>query len=277
MTLRVLVAQSKQEDALFVRDVIADLEGGSYWTTWTRVAAMFAGSWAEAQAILETEPIDVLLLDLDLVDSQGPETFFRAQAAAPHVPVVLVVDSANTSLAERLLREGAQDFLLQDEMDCAPLARALGNAVSRHRLLAATRASSMTDPLTGLFNRTAFLTLAERDRTLAERLGVRMILIAITRGDLEAIAATRGKDRRDLELVATADFLRRLAGPADLAARVDDNAFAIVAFETPQESVEEIQERRLEAGRQRRLAMGAAVFDPLDPVSLEDLLAQASE
>ena len=76
-----------------------------------------------------------------------------------------------------MVRDGAQDFLLKREVDCAPLARAIRNALERHRLLAAARVTSMTDQLTGLLTRPAFLTLAERDRLLAERLGRKMMVL----------------------------------------------------------------------------------------------------
>lgn len=226
--------------------------------------------------MLRTEPVDVLMLDLDLSDSHGLDTFRKAQHAAPHVPVVLILDRGGLTLGERLLREGAQDFLMRDEMDCAPLARSLSNAIGRHRLVAATRATSMIDPLTGLLNRTAFHLLAERERMLAERLGQRLILVMAQLSQAEALGATQGDQRRDLEIVVAADYLRSLAGPTDLTARVGDVMLALVAMETPQQSAEEIWARLHSAGRERRIEFGAAIFDPRDPVTLETLLARAT-
>lgn len=276
MTLRVLLVESQAEDILFLRDVLMELDGGGYWRNWTHVAPLFASTWEEARALLAREPVDVMLLDPDLADSQGGETFRRSQMAAPHVPVILLVEESGLPLAERLLREGAQDFLVKNQVDCAPLARAISGAVARHRLLAATRATSMIDPLTGLLSRTAFLLLAERDRMLAERLDRRMILIVNEVKNLDALASACGEHRRDLELVETADFLRSLAGPADLTARLDEGTFAISVFETERESVEEAWARLHSATAMRRVALGAAVFDPRRPVSLERLLGQAA-
>ena len=177
MTLRVLLAESGTEDTLFLSDVLTELDGARCWSDWVHLEASHAATWAETEAILATEAVDILLLDPDLRDSQGAETFRRVQAAAPHVPVILLVEPSATSLAERMVRDGAQDFLLKKEVDCAPLARAIRNALERHRLLAAARATSMTDHLTGLLTRPAFLTLADRDRLLAERLSRRMMIL----------------------------------------------------------------------------------------------------
>jgi PleD family two-component response regulator len=275
MTVRVLVAESQPEDTLFLRDVLAELDGGRHWSAWTRVEALLAGSWEEARVLLAHEPVDVMLLDLDLCDCQGAETFRRSQKAAPQVPVVLLVDPTSVPLAERLLREGAQDFLLKQQVDCAPLARTLAGAMARHRVLAAARATSMVDPLTGLLSRTAFLLLAERDRMLAERLERRLLVIVAEIKDLDALAAAWGDHRRDLELVETADYLRSLAGPTDLTARLNDSTLAISIFETERETVEEAWARLHAATAQRRVTLGAAVFDPLHPLPLERLIDQA--
>jgi PleD family two-component response regulator len=245
------------------------LDGARHWTAWVHLETSYAATCADAAAVLAAEPVDILLLDPDLPDHQGAEAFRRLQAAAPHVPVVLLVEPSAASLAERLVREGAQDFLLKQEVDCGPLARAMRNALERHRLLAATRATAMTDGLTGLLTRPAFLTLADRDRVLAARLSRRMMILVAEPADLDG-----GPQRRDLALVDAADGLRNLAGPAALVARIGASRFGVAVFDTEAEPVEEIRSRfRVSDGR---IAVGVALFDPRDPVSLDALLEQAA-
>jgi PleD family two-component response regulator len=232
--------------------------------------------------LLATQAVDILLLDPDLRDSQGAETFRRVREAAPDVPVILLVEASATSLAEHMVRDGAQDFLIKQDIDCAPLARAIRNALERHRLLAAARATSMTDQLTGLLTRPAFLTLANRDRLLAERLSRKMmILLAEGIEHTERAAGApgthhQGDQRRDLELVEAADDLRHLAGPAALLARLSHSRFGLAALDTVAEPIEEIR-ARLHAGRaEGKLNFGTAVFDPQQPASLDALLDQAA-
>jgi DNA-binding NarL/FixJ family response regulator len=271
VTLRVLLAESGTEDTLFLSDVLTELDGARCWSDWVRLEASHAATWADTAAILATETVDILLLDPDLGDSQGAETFRRVQAAAPHVPVILLVEPSALSLAERMVRDGAQDFLLKKEVDCAPLARAIRNALDRHRLLAASRATSMTDQLTGLLTRSAFLTLADRDRLLAERLGRRMMILVAEPAVLDG-----GAQRLDLALVEAADGLRGLAGPAALVARLSHSRFGLSAFDTEAEPVEEIRSRVHTAAIDGKIALGAAMFDPQHPVSLDALLEQAA-
>src|SRR2546423_7605726 len=141
MNLRVLLVESDTEDVLFLRDVLEDMEGSEFWSGWLHLDVFDAPSWTFAKALLAAEPIDVILLNLNLSDSRGGETFRKAHAAAPNVPVVLLIDERDHETAERLVREGAQDFLIKKQIDGEPLAHARRNAVERPRLLTAARTS----------------------------------------------------------------------------------------------------------------------------------------
>ena len=281
MNLRVLLAESGTEDAIFLREVLTELDGARCWSDWVHVEALHAGTWADTAAILATERVDIVLLDPDLQDSQGTETFRRFQAVAPDVPVILLIESDAISLAERMVRDGAQDFLVKKDVDCAPLARAIRNALERHRLLGAARATSMTDPLTGLLTRPAFVTLAERDRLLAERLNRRMIIFvaASLQPDSQDGTGMRAQDEqgRDLSLVETADGLRRLAGPAAILGRLDHSHFGLAALDTFVESIEEVRSRFQNARAAGTLIFGDGIFDPQQPLSLDALLVHASQ
>lgn len=262
MHLRVLLVEPNPEDALFLREVLADIETERHWGTWIPVQAVHAAGWDDALDALADEPVDLVLLSLA---SDDTETFRRIQAAAPQVPVVLLVDGADPDFALRLLREGAQDFLTKQHADTTRLAHAIRNAVERHRVLSAARASATIDALTGLANRAAFLTHADRDRKLAERLNRRWMLL---------LAA--GRDSRDLALVETADHLRSLISPTDLLARIDDTHFAIAVFDTPTLAIESAWARLHENATAHHISIGAAIFDPEHPATLDALLDQAS-
>src|ERR1700680_2237051 len=77
MTLKVLLVESDAEDALFLQEALTGIEGGRYWSNWIRIETLHADTWAKAGAILAHEPVDLLLLDLNLSDTQGADTFRR--------------------------------------------------------------------------------------------------------------------------------------------------------------------------------------------------------
>ena len=302
MTFRILLAVSGAEDTLFLEDVLTEVDGREYWSDWVHLETTHAASWEEVEAILLQReggtPPDLLLLDLGLETlriprpsskdlrrrdwnwdahhpaRQGVEAFRRVQSLAPQLPVVLLVNSGEIGLAELLLREGAQDFLVKSQIDCGPLAHAIRGSIERHRYLESARAASMTDPLTGLLNRAAFLALAERDRKLAESLE-RRILVAVAEPFEPELARIPKQQDRDLALVEAAERLRGLAGSRDLAARIGERSFGLAVFETGDRTLEDAWSRLNAASASLRLNIGAAVFRPESPAPLEELIEQA--
>lgn len=286
MSLRVLIIGCQAggcqgDDILFLQDVLREIEQERLLPDWPRIEAEFAATLTEAERSLITSPPHAILLDLSLEDdgqrkdSVREDTFHLVESHAPDVPVILLVDKEEDALTGRLMRDGAEDYLLKREVDCAPLAHALRNAVLRHRLLSATRASSLTDSLTGLANRAAFLSMAARDRKLAERLRRRWLLLVAEPRNLTAISHSLGEHRRDLELVEAAERLRGIASPADLLARIDERHFAIGIFDGEAESVEEAWARIRAAAAMHRINVGASIFDVSRPLALEAMMEQA--
>lgn len=276
MILRVLLIQAEPQDVIFLRDVLAEIESRQLWNTWVHIDALHAAGWDEAASLLADEAFDLILLDPDLADCQGIGTFRRVQAAAPHTPVVLLVEAADQSMALKMIREGAQDFLVKQEIDYAPLTHAIRTAIERHRVMTAARAGAIIDSLTGLPNRSGFLTWADRDRKLADRLGRRLLILLAEPDSLADITSAFADQRRDLVLVEAADYLRAVAGPTDLVARVGETRFGMAVFETDVESLEEAWARFHAAAQTHRISIGAAIFDGQRPASLDVLLEQAS-
>jgi diguanylate cyclase (GGDEF)-like protein/PAS domain S-box-containing protein len=90
---------------------------------------------SEGLARLSRESFDAVLLDLYLPDSSGLETLIQVRNAAPQLPIVVLTGLSNRETAAEALRQGAEDFLLKDELDGALLARSIRYALERHKLL----------------------------------------------------------------------------------------------------------------------------------------------
>jgi PAS domain S-box-containing protein len=99
---------------------------------------------AEALKRLETDPPDVVLLDLNLEDSAGYETFFLVQQAASRSAILVLSGSDDEELAIRTVREGAQDYLVKGSFDGRLLLRSIRYAVERKRSEEALRNSQET-------------------------------------------------------------------------------------------------------------------------------------
>lgn len=286
--LRVLLVESEPEEMIFLHDVLREIEESRWLPEWPQLEPLSAATWEEAERIL-TGPSchtaspqaipHVIVLNPDLPGQQGAATFRLAQAAAPNVPVILVVNPGDEALAVRLIREGAQDFLFKKSIDCGPLSHALRNAVLRHRLLAASRAAERTDSLTGLANRADFLASAGRDRSLAERIKRPWLLFVAKPSNLTTdegpFAGAFNDQRRDIELVEAADHLRGIATQADALARIDERHFALSVFVDDTETAEEASSRIQTAAARLGIEMGVSAFRSHTPIGVDGMIGQA--
>ncbi len=90
---------------------------------------------ADALACLEAETPTLVLLDLNLPDSHGAETFRRIMQKVPNVPVVILSGQDDETLAMKAVHQGVQDYLVKGDITSKQLERALRYAVERQGLL----------------------------------------------------------------------------------------------------------------------------------------------
>lgn len=99
---------------------------------------------ADAVPLLESGTFDVVLLDLNLEDSSGHDTFAAVQRSAAGAAILVLSGSDDEELATRTVREGAQDYLVKGSFDGRLLLRSLRYAVERKRTEEALRKSEAT-------------------------------------------------------------------------------------------------------------------------------------
>ncbi len=88
----------------------------------------------DAMAWLRDQRCDVAVVDLGLPDATGDEAVVSIRNAAPDVPLIVLTDDEMEGAAERVLREGAEDYLPKSHLDSRTLRRVTRHAVERARL-----------------------------------------------------------------------------------------------------------------------------------------------
>jgi diguanylate cyclase (GGDEF)-like protein len=239
----------------------------------------------EALEYLERGGVDVILLDLDLPDCQGIETFERLRAFAPTVPAVVLTADADEETALASLQGGAQDFLLEAELTPGILTRSLLYAVERHRLMAALRSLSLIDDLTGLYNRRGFGDLGEQYLKLSRRSARPLTLVFLDLDSFKHINDTLGHHVGDRALLRIADILRSTFRASDLMARLGGDEFAVLAPEASDEPPEVLVERVRDAVKRSNdagrdpfhlsVSIGTSRYSGDSIIRLDDLLAEA--
>ena len=86
----------------------------------------------DAIAACKHRQFDVVLLDLNLPDSKGEATAAEFCGIFNDLPVVILSGLSEKKMGAGAISQGAQDYLLKDDLTPAQLHRAIRYAVSRH-------------------------------------------------------------------------------------------------------------------------------------------------
>jgi PAS domain S-box-containing protein len=92
-----------------------------------------------ANAHLQTDNFDVILLDLTLPDSYGLASLDSIIQHAPNLPIVVLTNTNDDELAVEAVRHGAQDYLVKRQMNQDILVRSLRYAIERKQAAEALR------------------------------------------------------------------------------------------------------------------------------------------
>jgi len=144
---------------------------------------------------------------------------------------------------------------------------------------------SVTDQLTGLYNRRGFITLAEQQLRFSDRGKRDMLLFFADLDGMKWINDTLGHEEGDRALHDVAVILKETFRASDIIARIGGDEFAILAIDTtgiyPEVMMTRLQNQidvhNHEDNRRYKISisMGAAYYDPENPCSLDDLMSRA--
>ncbi len=199
--------------------------------------------------------IDVVLLDL-LRDDEPFELLTELHAKAPDVPVVVVTSPGKESVGMDAVQRGAQDWLASTHAEGSQLSRALRYAIERHRLQRTLRELSLTDDLTGLYNRRGFLTLCDHHLKLARRMRGLLVARADIAG-LRRINEEFGYGEGDRALQSAAEILRGTFRVSDVIARLSGDEFVVLVLDATDETVDVVRPRLRERLAEHNAAPGA--------------------
>jgi diguanylate cyclase (GGDEF)-like protein/PAS domain S-box-containing protein len=161
----------------------------------------------------------------------------------------------------------------------------VAQVIERRRMEEQIRNLSLTDELTGLYNRRGFTLLAEQTMKQAHRKKRSMLLIFGDVDNLKMINDTYGHAQGDQTLKEVSAILRDSFREADIVARVGGDEFVVLAVDSSKERVnvltnriQSILEKRKQHGDrpyQLTLSLGIAYYDSKAPCTVSEMIAQA--
>jgi len=146
------------------------------------------------------------------------------------------------------------------------------------------RALTLTDELTGLYNRRGFLALVEPLLKLAKRQKKTLHMLYSDMDKLKEINDTFGHQVGDVAIRDTANIFRATYRESDIIARIGGDEFVVIPVEgvgndssgIENRLQENIASHNAEGAREYKLSIscGIAQYDPSNPTSIDELLFQ---
>jgi diguanylate cyclase (GGDEF)-like protein len=214
------------------------------------------------------------------LDDVGPlEALETLRLKTPAAAVVVLTTPGNEADGAVALHAGADDHLVRGSIADGLLPRAVRYAVERRRM---RRELATIDEPTRLPNLRGFVAIAEHQLRMADRAGTPLVLLFMRFNLDEGGATTPTVDERAVE---AADVLISAIRDADLPARIAEDTFCVLLAGDARGAEVTVLSRLVEAiavhdaktthPRPISLSIGSAIYDPADPVGLEDLLDAA--
>ncbi|MEN8258328.1 MAG: sensor domain-containing diguanylate cyclase [Thermodesulfobacteriota bacterium] len=220
--------------------------------------------------------------------SSAEEHHIQPAALAPHGHYCIPIHSSQGGLLGvfTLYPKGGGDQSDRTEKILLAAANLIAGIIERKQLEEKLCNISITDELTGLFNRRGFRTLAQQELDLAERQHETMAVFYIDLDGLKQINDRHGHNAGDQAIQDTAEILKETFRAADIIARIGGDEFAVFGSFAPETGSHSVLRWRLAEGIRNfnskkekpyaiSCSVGVSYIIPEGPETLDLTLSQA--
>lgn len=226
----------------------------------------------------------VVLLDLKLPGMQGLSLLAPLKKQHPDLATIVITGYASLETAVQAVNEGAAGYITKP-LDMDETLTIIGEALEKQRLIAELRRLSLSDDLTGLLNRRAFMRIAQHQLKVARRTKRRLLLLFADFDHLKKVNDAFGHPEGDKALVEVADSLKTTFRESDIIARIGGDEFVVLVTGAEEGSAEILVHRlrenldthnlKVEPSYKLSISVGIARYDPENPCEIDELLHQA--
>jgi diguanylate cyclase (GGDEF)-like protein len=124
--IKVLLIEDNPKDARVIQKMVEE-------KSWASFDLTCVGKLQEGLKHLANGGADIVLLDLELPDSKGLDTFIKVHNHEAEVPVVVLTGLEDEKIGLEAVQKGAHDFLIKGQVDGDLLIRAMRYAIERQR------------------------------------------------------------------------------------------------------------------------------------------------
>ncbi len=277
-SIDVLIIEDNINDQLLVKKMLDK-------TSYISFEVRFADNLATGINDANQNNVDVILLDLNLPDSSGFETFLKLKLQVPDAPIVVLSGFGDEEESLKAVRGGAQDYLVKDHTDGNSLVRALRYAIERKKAEDAIKHLAYHDCLTGLPSRILFNDRFTISISKGRQDGKKVALMMLDLDHFKEINDNLGHDAGDEVLKDVSTRLTNIVRQTDTVCRLGGDEFALLMPDiSSEEIIEEVAQRIMKAIRTPFIiygseiiigaSMGIAIY-PEDSENLKTLIKHA--
>lgn len=237
---KILLVEDNSADRQFMDACIHDASGS--------IELHYAARLDEARTILDQQQFALVIVDLNLPDAEGMDTFFKVKELAKDSAIVVLTGINDSELANSALLAGAQDYLVKGDLSHEKVWQSVSNAIQRHTRFQRvseevhdlkTRNNNLrelahVDPLTGLCNRRGLSIKLEQEREdLSQSLRPYALLIDVD--NFKTVNDFLGYSQGDQVLKDVGRRIQKLLKSTDTGARVGGDEFVVLAHRPDRE------------------------------------------
>ena len=237
----------------------------------------------EALEKIKKNSFDSAIIDIVMPHMNGITLTRELVTLRPDLPIMVMTGHVDEHSAGSAIAAGAREFIKKPfsiEEFILRFDKVMRDRKGEEALLAL----SLTDELTDLYNRRRFFVLAEQYLKVAVRAKKRLLLFYLDMDGLKSINDRCGHNEGDQALIALASILKKTFRESDIIARIGGDEFVVLLESTNDKDeilitrlYENIKDYNVQVAQDYELSLsvGAAGFDPEDPISIDELLSKA--
>ncbi len=123
-TITILLIEDNPSDVRIVKEMLKEIN-------YFKVNFISVSSLKEGCDAFKKDKFDIILLDLNLPDSTGMQTFQKVIDCGIEIPVVLITGTEDEELTLNLIKEGAQDYLTKQNLNSYILGKSILYSIER--------------------------------------------------------------------------------------------------------------------------------------------------
>lgn len=178
--------------------------------------------------LIDTNTVDIIMLDLGLPDSNGINTVVSVVNRFNQIPVVVLTGLNSVELGKQAIQFGAQDYIPKEELTHSLLQRSIRFSIERHTMFNKLKNMAHVDTLTLLYNRAYFLERLIQQCQLSKRKEEEFGVIMIDLDGFKEVNDTYGHNAGDQVLEQFSARLKSLTRRTDILARFGGDEFVMI-------------------------------------------------